>query len=198
MTGAPVRDVMPEEITQLLRLAAAGDPDAFSRVAEWAYADLERLAASRLRRAFGHRAGAITLEPAALVNETFLRLLEAPSGFENRRHFLAFAGRVMLGALVDYQRRRGAGKRGGERVRVTLSGLADQAVDPAVDAGELAEALAELDRLDPRKAHVVRLRVLWGADLKESARLLDLSEKTVQRDWRFARTWLARRLDLAG
>lgn len=187
-----------EDITRLLRLAADGDTEAFAQVAAWAYVDLERLAASRMRRAFGGRSRGLTLEPAALVNETFLRLLETPTGFDNRRHFFAFASQVMIGALVDYQRRRGAQKRGAGLVRVTLAGLAEGAADPAVEASDLATALDELQELDPRKADVVRLRVLWGADLGEAARFLEVSEKTVQRDWRFARNWLAERLAIGG
>jgi len=184
-----------DEITRWLVRAAAGDDEARERVAAWAYDDLERLAASRLRRAYGARAAALTLEPAALVNETFLRLLESPVGFENRRHFLAFASRVMLSALVDYQRERGARKRGGDRVRVTLTGLADhRAAAAEVGPAAFAAALGELERLDARKADVVRLRVLWGAGNAEAARLLEVSVPTVERDWRFARSWLADRL----
>ena len=186
----------PEDITLLLGQAAAGDESARERIAAWAYADLERLAARRMRRAFGAGAGALTLEPAALVNETFLRLLESPVGFENRRHFLAFAGQVMLSALVDYQRRRGARKRGGGMVRVTLSALAAGAAEPVVEPADFAAALAELAALDARKAEVVSLRVVWGADNAEAARLLEVSVPTVERDWRFARVWLAERLDL--
>lgn len=184
-----------DEITLWLGRAAAGDDEARERVAAWAYRDLEQLAERRLRRAYGARAAALTLEPAALVNETFLRLLESPVGFENRRHFLAFASRVMLSALVDYQRGRGARKRGGDRVRVTLSGLADErAAAPEVGPAAFATALAELEALDARKADVVRLRVLWGAGNAEAARLLEVSVPTVERDWRFARSWLADRL----
>jgi len=185
------------EITGLLRDAAAGDAAAFERVAAWAYADLERLAASRLRRRYRARAGSPTLEPAALVNETFLRLLEKPTGFANRRHFLAFAGQVMIGALIDYERRRRADKRGGDWVRITLSRVPDAAEDSAGKLEALREALDELERLDGRKADVVRLRVLWGAGVGEIARLLEISEPTVRRDWSFCRVWLAERLGVA-
>jgi RNA polymerase sigma factor (TIGR02999 family) len=186
-----------DEITLWLGRAAAGDDEAQERVAAWAYGDLERLAARRLRRAYGARAAALTLEPAALVNETFLRLLESPVGFDNRRHFLAFASRVMLSALVDYQRGRSARKRGGDRVRVTLSGLVeDRMADAGIVPADFAKALAELETLDARKADVVRLRVLWGAASAETARLLEISIPTVERDWRFARSWLADRLEI--
>ena len=190
---------MAEEITLWLGRAAAGDSEARDRVAEWAYRDLERLAGQRLRRAYGAHAGSLTLEPAALVNETFLRMLETPPGFENRRHFLAFAGRVMLSALVDYQRERGARKRGGDRVRVTLSGLGSAAPEEAGIAPlDLVRALDELEALDARKAEVVRLRILWGGSSEEIAELLGVSIPTIERDWRFARSWLADRFRSSG
>jgi len=182
------------EITQLLQEAADGDGEAFGRVVAWAYADLERLAASRLRRRYGRRAGTPTLEPAALVNETFLRLLERPSAFANRRHFFALASRAMLDALIDYERRRLADKRGGDWVRVTLSGLPSPAAPTTAELAALREALEQLEELDSRKADVVRLRVLWGFDVARVAQLLEVSEPTIARDWRFARVWLAGRL----
>lgn len=184
-----------EDITQLLGRAAQGDATAFERVAAWAYSELESLAESRMRRRY-RRLDGLTLEPAALVNETFLRLLEKPAGFANRRHFLAFASQVMLGALADYERRRRAQKRGGDRVRVTLSGLTTPTGEAEVPLGDLDAALRELDALDARKADIVKLRVLWGASNAEVARLLEISESTVERDWRFARLWLGERLEL--
>lgn len=168
----------------------------------WAYDDLERLAARRLRRQYRQRSGSPTLEPGALVNETFLKLLERPTGFAGRRHFLAFASKVMLDTLIDYERRRFADKRGGTRLRVTLSLVEDGDLfgdgrqESLDDILAFREVLARLETLDRRKADVVRLRVLWGLDVVEVARLLDVSEPTVVRDWRFARAWLSERLSL--
>jgi len=184
------------DITRLLGRAAEGDGAAFERVAAWAYAELERLPERRMRRQYGGRLEGLTLEPAALVNETFLRLLEKPVGFANRRHFLAFASRVMLGALADYERRRRAGKRGGDRLRVTLTGLAE-AAPPDVRLTDFEAALGELEALDARKAEIVKLRVLWGASNADAARLLEVSVPTVERDWRFSRLWLGERLGVA-
>jgi RNA polymerase sigma factor (TIGR02999 family) len=180
-------------LTTLLQAAAAGDGAALGEVASLTYDELERVAASRLRRAFGASWRNVTLEPAALVNETFLRLLRGEESFANRRHFYAFACQVMATALLDYHRRRAAEKRGGDRVRVTLSGL------PAVAAAgvEIPAAVAALDELaalDARKAEVARLRLFWDASLPEIADLLEISVPTVERDWRFARVWLAERL----
>jgi RNA polymerase sigma factor (TIGR02999 family) len=185
------------DITRLLGRASEGDDAAFEEVAAWAYAELERLAARRMRRRYRGRLDGLTLEPAGLVNETFLRLLENPTGFANRRHFLAFASRVMLGALADYERRRRAGKRGGDRLRVTLTGLSAKAAPPDVRLTDFEAALGELEALDARKAEIVKLRVLWGASNADAARLLEVSVPTVERDWRFSRLWLGDRLGVA-
>jgi RNA polymerase sigma factor (TIGR02999 family) len=152
---------------------------------------LERVAAARMRRNFGRELVGVTLEPAALVNETVLKLIEHPRSFENRRHFYAYATRVMLRVLIDYQRRRAAEKRGGDRVRVTLSALSSSPEPAVTSAVELAEVLDRLAALDERKAEVVQLRVFWGLELKEIASTLGVSTATVDRDWRFARRWLA-------
>ncbi len=178
------------QVTQWLQDASAGDSSAMEEVAAWAYEHLERHARRQLRLRFGDLDG-LTLEPAALVNETFLRILREPREFANRKHFFAFASTLMLRALADYARRRAAGKRGGGAVRVTLSGLGDTPVEPAC----LNDLLDELNRRDPRKAEVVLLRVVWGASMAEIAETLEVSRATVERDWRFARAWLASRLE---
>jgi RNA polymerase sigma factor (TIGR02999 family) len=180
-------------VTVWLSQAAEGDEHAAERVASWAYAELEQLAARRLRREFP--SGDITLEPAALVNETFLKLLENPVVFANRRHFFAFVSKVMLRVLIDYRRARIADKRGGGDLKLTLGGVDPaEAADP-VDVLALSQALEKLESLDPRKAEVTRLRMLWGMELAEIAQVLGVAEPTVRRDWRFARTWLAEELD---
>ncbi|MEM6704520.1 MAG: ECF-type sigma factor [Acidobacteriota bacterium] len=195
-TALPSIQDAPQEtgnrITELLRAAADGDDAAQEQVVEWAYSELERLAAARLRRR--HRGGTPTLEPAALVNETFLRLLPKQLDFQNRRHLLAFAGTIMLRVLVDYQRERGAQKRGGDAIRVTLSGLG-RASESGIGILDFHLALERLQEMDPRKAEVVRLRLLWGCEMTEVAKLLETSLSTVERDWRFARTWLANALE---
>jgi RNA polymerase sigma factor (TIGR02999 family) len=114
--------------------------------------------------------------------------------FENRRHFFSYATQVMLRALTDYQRARAAAKRGGDRVQVTLAGFGrrDEPLESAAE--EIRGALAELEELDPRKAEVVALRVFWGCSMAEVADTLDTSLRTAERDWRFARSWLRKRL----
>lgn len=185
------------DITRLLQDAARGDDAALEALTARVYGDLERVAARRMRDRFGSDLAGVTLEPAALVNETFLKLLTTPMNFENRRHFFAFATRVMLRALTDYQRARSAAKRGGDHVRLTLAGVADsdRPMTPGVD--DVAATLEELEGYDPRKAQVVVLKVLWGLEMTEIATTLDVSLRTVERDWRFARNWLKTRLEAA-
>lgn len=183
-----------EPVTRWLEAAAAGDPEAEGRIAEWAYGELERLAARRLRRQFG--ASDVTLEPAALANETFLKLLRSSAVFENRRHFFAYASKVMVRVLIDYQRSRRASKRGGNLMRVTLAGVHAKDGAGTIDVLAFDQAMGRLEAADRRKAEIARLRSLWGLSMDEIADVVGVSEPTVRRDWRFARTWLAEALEL--
>jgi RNA polymerase sigma factor (TIGR02999 family) len=185
------------DITLLLERAAGGDEEAHDALVRRVYGDLEKVAARRLYERFGAGAQALTIEPAALVNETFLKLLRKPKHYENRRHFFAYATRVMLRTLADYQRARSAAKRGGGQVRVTLVdvGAGEGRLEPGLDS--IGASLEELEELDPRKAEVVVLKVFWGMDVAEIADALSVSERTVARDWRFARNWLRTRLESA-
>lgn len=182
------------DITLLLKQASDGDARAFGAVADWAYDRLEELAARRLRNRYGGDLRGVTLEPAAVVNETFLKFLWEPVGFDNRQHFLGFVSKVMLRVLIDYDRRRGAAKRGGAAIRVTLSGAEATAVPAPFTVAALSEALEMLDELDQRKAAVAKSRLLWGLENAEIAELLEVSVPTVERDWRFVRSWLQVRL----
>ncbi len=180
------------DITQLLQEAAEGRGGALDEVMAVVYADLERLAGKHMRQEFGSEVEALTLEPAALVNETFLKLVQQRNEFKNRGQFFAIATKLMLRALVDYHRAREAKKRGGGHVRVTLTGVAVAASpEPSTTIPALVEALEKLEALDKRKAEVVKLRVIWGFELAEIADILCVSVPTVKRDWRFSRNWLA-------
>ena len=132
-----------------------------------------------------------TLQPSALVNETFLRLAASPGlDWQNRAHFFGIAARVMRQVLVDHARRRKAAKR--EGVHVTLG-------DPEAPAAplellDLETALQELAALDERQARVVEMRYFAGLDVEETAEVLGLSARTVKREWQTARAWLQQRL----
>ena len=181
------------EITRLLGEAGNGNKTALDRLAEMVYADLYRLAAKHLQRQFGAGARQISLEPSALVHETYLRLVKQRKTYDSLGHFFAIATRVMLRVLIDYHRQKKAGKRGAGMVRVTLTGLAEAAPETP-DLPDLVIALEQLENLDPRGAEVVKLRVLWGLTVPEIAETMEISPSTVEREWRFARRWLAAHL----
>jgi RNA polymerase sigma factor (TIGR02999 family) len=185
------------QITRLFESAAGGDKTAFERVVVLVYDELEQMAGHQLRRDFGGLDG-ITMEPSALVNETLLKLLPDRPDFANRRHFFAFASKVMRRALIDYQRARGRIKRGGNALRVTLTDLgAEASTPPQTDAAQVCEVLDHLEHLDPRKCEVVQLRIFWGMEMAEIAQILGISLATVERDWSFSRAWLAREMALS-
>jgi RNA polymerase sigma factor (TIGR02999 family) len=189
------------EITLLLRAVERDAPGALDRLMEVVHEKLGRIAAAHLRRRYGARAGHVTLEPAALVNESFLRLIRQRQRFDNRGQFFAIATTIMLRVLSDYQRERAAAKRGGGRVERlddtrTLIGLddADDGRSETTRAIEIEALIASLDRLqllDPRKADVVRMRVVWGMTIPLIAEALGISTSAVDRDWRFAKAWLS-------
>ena len=183
------------EISRLLREAAEGRSDALNEVVDLVYSDLQRLAAKQLRvrrNADGHEA---TLEPAALVNETYLKLLQQRNHFENRGQFFAIATRLMIRVLQDHHRGHKAERHGGGRVQVTLSGLRTEAAPQAtIEVAALVEAMEELEQHDPRKADVLKLRAIWGLSAEQVARALGVSRATVDRDWQFCRSWLGARL----
>ena len=137
----------------------------------------------------------MTLEPAALVNECWLRLADQRCDFESRKHFLAVASRIMLRVLLDAQRRRDALRRGGGHERVTLSFELFAARDePGVEVELLEQALEELAALAPRKAEIARLHGLAGQSIADTAAQVGVSAATVERDWAFARAWLSRQV----
>ncbi|MHC4140439.1 MAG: ECF-type sigma factor [Planctomycetota bacterium] len=184
------------DITLLLREVEAGRRGALDELMVMVYADLENMARAYLRKHFGNRAEAITLEPASLVNESFLKLIKQRKTYDNSGHFFTIASRVMLRVLIDYRRRRDATRRGGRRTRITLVLDEHQVASreprtPALEVEQLADALEKLEALSPRKADTVKMRVIWGLDLKQTAEALDVSIATVSRDWRFAKAWLS-------
>jgi RNA polymerase sigma factor (TIGR02999 family) len=176
------------EITALFAAAGTGDTQAFDRLFAVLYDDLAAMARARLRR--GQR---VTMaDTGALVHESWLRLQGAGQlGFENRGHFLAHAARVMRSVIVDMARRSQAERRGGGAVFVTLDTQVGEAVaaDEA-DVLQVAEALEELAELDPRLARVVEMRYFAGLTESEIAAALEVSDRTVRRDWEKARAFL--------
>ncbi len=181
---------MDPEITGLLDKLAGGDGDVGPTLVRAVADRLERIAHRELAQRNRGVIDGLTMEPRMFAHDALLKVLEQRPKFENRRHFFAYVTQIMIREMVDYHRARRAQKRGGEDLRVSLSDAHLQ----TVDVEELPPLLSELETLDPRKADVVRLRVFWGASNDEVAELLQVSASTVERDWRFARRWLAARL----
>lgn len=190
------------DITLFLHRINDGDTAAMDDLMRAVYADLERMAASHLRKQFGARASQITLEPAALVNESFMQLIKQRKGFDNRGQFFAIATKLMLRVLSQYRREKSAAKRGGATPTMTLCIDPQQHNTPSLtqvaELDELIVALEKLERLDPRRAEIVKMRVVWGMTVPEVAEALDISPSSVDRDWRWAKAWLAEELGLLG
>jgi RNA polymerase sigma-70 factor (ECF subfamily) len=155
------------------------------------YQELRRLAAAYIRR---ERPG-YTLQPTALVNEAYLRLLkDDPARWQNRAHFCAIAAHSMRQILIERARARAAQKRGGARARVTLDEALVAGGERSIDLVALDEALERLAAIDPEQARLVELRFFGGLTVEETADAMDISPATVKRHWTVARAWLAREL----
>jgi RNA polymerase sigma-70 factor, ECF subfamily len=180
----------PQDLTQLLRRLRAGDEEAAAQVAAAAYGELHKLAARCLRRERpGH-----TLQPTALVNEAFLKLAaNTRAEWRDRAQFYAVAARLMRRILVDYARKRGAGKRGGGH-QVTLEENLVLREERIEDVLGVDEVLGRLEALDPRQGRIVELRFFSGLTVEEIAEVLGISAPTVKREWSSAKAWLHREL----
>lgn len=179
---------MAEEITQLLQQWSAGDATALDRLMPLVYDELRRLARHYLRQQPGAQ---LTLQPTALVNEAYLRLINQQQvDFQSRAQFYGLAAKVIRDLLVDDARRRQADKRGGAHQRVSLTGAEPISRQPTLDLLALDEALNRLAALKPQHSRVVELRFFGGLTIAETATVLQLSHATVERDWSLARAWL--------
>jgi RNA polymerase sigma-70 factor, ECF subfamily len=178
------------EVTRLLKEVRSGDKEATSRLIAAVYGELRQVAGRAMRRERpGH-----TLQPTALVNEAFLRLVNQ-TGIEwkDRAHFFGVAARLMREILVDYARSHAAAKRGGG-IKITL-------VDSLIiSEGRLEEVVAwdevlgRLEQLDPRQSRIVELRFFGGLSVEEVAEVMEISTPTVKREWASAKAWLHRQL----
>ncbi len=182
---------MSHEATRLLHALDANDPATADRLFAIVYDELHVLAENCFRdQPVNH-----TLQPTALINEAFLKLIgSARVEWRNRAHFLAIAARAMRQVLIDHARGKRRLKRGGEMCRVT----AHEAVTPIADADpellDLDDALKKLAGMDPRQSRVVELRFFGGMTMEEIAHVLGVSKTTVESEWRMARAWLRREL----
>jgi RNA polymerase sigma factor (TIGR02999 family) len=175
------------DITRLLLAWSEGDDDALGQLAPLVEAELLRLARHYLR---GERPGH-TLQPTALVNEAYLRLLDwRKLSWQNRAHFMGIAANMMRRILVDHARRHRFLKRGGDVVKVSLDPGRLGSLERDPDLVALDEALTRLAELDHRKSQVVELRFFGGLSVEETAEVLKISPRTVKREWSLAQAWL--------
>lgn len=186
------KQVSAVELTVMLQAWSAGDESALERLTPIVYAQLRRLASASMGR---ERPGHM-LQPSALVNEAFVRLMSgAPVDWKDRAHFFAFAARLMRQILVDFARAQTSAKRGNRVPHIDLTVANEVAVAAGhTDVLDIDIALEELAKLEPRHAKVVELRYFGGLENAEIAEAIGVSVDTVMRDWRIARTWLYYRL----
>jgi len=187
--------IASQEITKLLLAWSEGEQTALEQLMPLVYKELHRLAKRYLRREHANH----SLQTTALVNEAYLRLIDADQiRWQNRAHFFAISARLMRQILVDFARASGYKKRGGGARPVPLDEALVIGEQQDEDLVALDEALHDLAKIDARKSEVVELRFFGGLSIEESAEVLKVSPETVRRDWRLAKSWLRRRLSEGG
>ena len=175
------------DVTRLLDDLSAGKEHALDELLPLVYRELRRRAASYLRRERQNH----TLQPTALVNEAFLKLVEQRDvRWQNRAHFFGIAAQAMRRILVDHARTHGRVKRGGAAPQVTLDEAMIATESRSIDLLALDEALERLSALDERQARVVELRFFGGLSVEETAEVLHISPATIKREWSMAKAWL--------
>jgi RNA polymerase sigma factor (TIGR02999 family) len=193
---------MPEsssaQITGLLDRWKQGDRSVEQELISWIYPTLRDLARAQMRR----QGVALTLQATELANEAYMRLVKQQGvDWQNRDHFAAISATVLRRVLIDYIRERNAEKRGGEVAMVTLDGIDSSELagrGDYLDWLALDQALNDLGDADPAVARVVELRLFSGMEVEQIAEVCGSSTATVGRQWRFARNWLAARLQMDG
>jgi RNA polymerase sigma factor (TIGR02999 family) len=193
------------DLTLLLSRMQSGEAGASDALAEAVYDDLLAMARGHLGRDIGPDLAGVTIQPTMLANDTLMKLIRQRQKYDNSGHFFAIASRLMMRVLLDYHRTRNAQKRGRGAVHVSLEPEHDDvSADEMrasrddggndVDVEAFSSALQRLADLDPRKADVVRYRILWGLTVSEISDTLEVATSTVDRDWQFAKAWLTREL----
>jgi RNA polymerase sigma factor (TIGR02999 family) len=187
----PVKSGDSHRATGLLQAWGGGDAAALEQLIPLVHAELRRLARRHMARERpGH-----TLQPTALVNEAYLRLVDLRQmRWQDRNHFFAMAARLMRRILVDTARSRGYQKRGGHARQVSLDEGLVVSEPPSEDLLAVDTALTRLAAMSPQRAQVVELRFFGGLNVEETAEALKVSSETVKRDWRLAKAWLLREL----
>jgi RNA polymerase sigma factor (TIGR02999 family) len=181
----------PQDVTQLLLAWNQGDQAALEKLTVLVEAELHRLAQGYLSRERpGH-----TLQPTALVNEVYLKLIDwRNTSWQNRAHFIGVTAQLMRRILVDHARRHRYLKRGGDVITVPLEEGTHAASSPTASLVALDDALQRLAAIDARKSKIIELRFFGGLTEEETAEALNVSPRTVRRDWSIAQAWLYREL----
>ncbi len=176
------------DVTQILSQMEQGDPQAAEKLLPLVYHELRKLASSRLAQ---EQPGQ-TLQATALVHDAYLRLVDVakPQSWNSRGHFFAAAAEAMRRILVDAARAKQSLKKGGDRERIELTDIAQSESGAKLDLIALDEALSLLEREQPDKAQIVKLRYFAGLSLEEAAEAAGISRATAERRWQFARAWL--------
>jgi RNA polymerase sigma factor (TIGR02999 family) len=189
------RDFEPaHDVTQILKDWSEGSEEASARLMPLVYEELRRLAREYIRRERADH----TLQATALVHEAYLRMVDEKNvTWKDRAHFYGIAARLMRRILVDHARAHNAAKRGGLERKFTLDEARDLPAPGPTDLVALDGALEDFAKTYPRKSEVVELKFFGGLEANEIAEVLQVSEKTVLRDWSFAKLWLCRELNAA-
>src|SRR5438046_9522738 len=185
--------MQPENITPLLVDWSKGDQKALDELMPLVYSELRRLAGNYLRRERQNH----TLQPTALVNEAYLKLVDQKNAhWKNRAQFFGVSAQLMRRILVDHARQHQAAKRGGsDQQRLSITSAERLVKQPELDLLALHEALEELATLDRQQERIVELRFFGGLSIEETAEVLGIGHATVERDWKMARAWLRRKLE---
>jgi len=184
------------EITQWLVAWSDGDQTALDHLVPLVSKELRRLAKSHMNRERRRKPQGVTLQTTVLINEAYLRLIDANDvQWHSRAHFFAIASRLMRRILVDYARSRYSAKRGGAAEQISLAAAEGFSVERAPDLVALDDALDALAKIDDRKSRVVEMRFFGGLSVEETAEVLKVSPDTVMRDWRLAKSLLLRELE---
>jgi RNA polymerase sigma-70 factor, ECF subfamily len=182
------------DVTGMLRAWTSGDRQALDRLMPIVYGELRRIA----RRRMGRERSDHTLEPTALVNELYVRLIDLRQvQWQDRAHFFAISAQIMRRILVDHARSLGYLRRGGAAQRVTLGNHIATASVREVELLDLDDALNALAKLDARKAQIAQLRFFAGLNVQETAAVLRVSPETVHRDWKISKAWWGRQISRA-
>ena len=188
-------DELQHEVTQILHDWSDGDQQAPERLMPLVYDEMRRLARSFLAR----ERGGHTLQPTALVNEAYLRLVDQTRvNWQNRAHFYSIASSMMRRVLIDHARAHATEKRGGTAIHLSLEDVQVPLEQRAASFVALDEALKKLEQMDERKCKVVEMRFFGGLSDEEIAQVLGVTTRTVLRDWKKARLWLYRELSQNG